>query len=95
MDAVTKYCLSPQDTHSVRAIVTSYIKWLHQTICCMTAHLRHSIIQGTVGYRGDCLDHLCVSNIASKLRFWGLVELSPDMGQVAHWLFWRVLGGRC
>ncbi len=51
-DAVTKYCLSPQDTRSVRGIVTSYIKWLHQTICSMTAHLRHNIIQRDRGGRG-------------------------------------------
>lgn len=50
-DAVTKYCLSPQDTRFVRGIVTSYIKWVHQTICYMTAHLRHNIIQRDVGGR--------------------------------------------
>lgn len=44
-DAVTKYCLSPQDTRSVSGFVTSYIKWPRRTICCMTAHLRHNIIQ--------------------------------------------------
>ena len=73
-DAVTKYCLSPQDTRSVRGIVTSYIKWLHQTICCMTAHLRHNIIQrdrggreqgggGALVYRGGCFDHFSVSSL--------------------------------